>query len=193
MVGLFTSSVSIFILFIGFASESYIKISTIKRRESINEIISNCIIISLSIFLFFFTLLFFFKENLEKIFGVHQHFVFVTLVVSFNHLIQSFLLGYYQANDEASKYVKLSIFSLILNICLSIFLVVLIYGTYHGRVYAIAATSFIMCAMSIFFLAKENLIRVKFKKSVTYDILLFTLPLFPHTCLLYTSPSPRDS
>lgn len=103
-------------------------------------------------------------------------------IFCFISFFNTLLLLEYQLNNEPYKYVSITISSVILNLLLTIFLVVLLKFDYIGRLisqYFVLLFFFIISFNFLYF--KRKRIVKKVNKEYIKDSLLFGLPLIPHS------------
>jgi O-antigen/teichoic acid export membrane protein len=105
----------------------------------------------------------------------------VLVFISLSIVIQNTYLNLVQARQESKRYIRIQIFSTLMNLGLSLFLVVLIGMDWQGRMIAILVSGAVIAALSLHGLAARfRLLRFTFDKESFHAILSFGVPLIPH-------------
>lgn len=124
---------------------------------------------------------YFLSDDIGLLLSIPIPWIYLALVISFANFIIQLRLGQWQIREQALKFGTMQVSQSILNFIFSVILVIMLKHGAQGRVDAIFATSVSYALLSIFFLYKDNLVKLTIiRKDYISDALSFGLPLVPH-------------
>jgi len=144
------------------------------------EYIWNCLIILIISSLFTLILYFLLRNQISKWTGIPKEWIWTVVLISFFQFIILSLLAVYQARMQSKKYMYFQVSIASLNICLSLFFVVLLLMKWEGRILAQIVSTVLIGLLASFILIKEH---IYFKLNAKYikHSLQFGIPLIPYT------------
>jgi len=107
--------------------------------------------------------------------------VSVLVFISLGIVIQTIYLSLVQARQEPKRYIKIQIFSTLINLSLSLFLVVSLGMNWQGRMLAVLLSGVVIAIVCLYGLANRlRLLQLAFDKESLNALLSFGVPLIPH-------------
>ena len=143
--------------------------------------IFNAIIVNL-VLSFFITIILYLCSPVIK-FYLHfpPKWLWAILIVSIASAFSSLKIKLWLYQNKPVRYGAINIILAILNIILTFFLLFFVWMDWKGRIAGIVVAEVIVAVISFLYLLKEDGINPKIDYSYIKDILIFGLPLYPHS------------
>lgn len=123
-----------------------------------------------------------FEQQLSEFLGIPSLWILASVLISSLSCIVSLRLGQWQIRGEARWYGVLQVFIGLLNMLLSLLLVIELNKGAEGRIAALVVSTIITAIISLFFLYKDKLLKIRnWNYIYIKEILNFGVPLIPHT------------
>lgn len=165
----------------GVISVNYYKIS----KEELSKYIFNALslIIGSSIIVFF--LFYIFKTQIYINFRIPYIYTILIIVMALASTLTTMNLSLWRLEENPVHFGIYQISQTILNILISLFLVINLGMGWIGRIQGMLISAIIFGIFSLFILFKRGYLKINFDSTIRKAILLFGLPLIPHTLSLW--------
>ncbi len=181
-LALFTTIVQLLDFFVALQTQGFFSISYFQHKgEQFRQDTSSISVILVTCTTLLGVVLFIFQDTLSRLFSLPTLFIWYALIASFINIYYNLFKDYLRIQEKVVRYGILSIGFALMNFVLSIFLVVNQEQGWEGRIYASVICTIVFGVLGFFVLYKSNL----FAKHITWNgtkmILLWGIPLIPHT------------
>ncbi len=172
---------SIFLIAIGVEQYNYVSVNFYsKTPEDIRIYVSNIIMVSFLIFVFFLIISISLSSYFLTIGGVSIQWIVLSVIVAFFQFLSQLGLTLWQLKNEAVRYGLYQVLHSLVNYTLSIFLIAHFGLGESGRILGIMLAAVLFGSYSIFYIAKQKLIAWNFSFKDIKSSLVYSLPLVPH-------------
>lgn len=182
----YTIYTSILLIIIGLGVQSAISsIFYSLKPEELRTYISNCIYL---IFITFFISLVFimvFSNQIKDFLPISTNYLLVGSVVALGQAITAVNMVIWQLEEKAFFFGGYQISQTIFNVGLSVFFLVILGMKWDGRVDALVYTSVLFGFISLIMLIKRNYFKISKNFPYFNEILMFCLPLIPHSISMW--------
>lgn len=127
------------------------------------------------------TIIILLQQELSEILSIPSSWIFAAVGISVFGFVSNIRYGQWQIRSEAKKFGLLQVISSLINMLLSLLLVIVLSQGAEGRIDAQIITSVIIGIMALFFLYKDNLLKLRvWNPGYIKEALAFGIPLIPH-------------
>lgn len=186
----YNALINLLIPFIGINLMSSLQIIYVKKKQEVGSYISNGILVTVLMTLFFTGLSLLFRNQLSHATGIPVYFIYLTaLYAAYNNIVEV-LLALWRMEDKAIHYGIFRVGRTIVE--LSIALVLIIQYNYHfeGSILAISYSYGIGALLALLFLFRQKLLVFQVNRAHIQHLFAYGLPLIPHVlsgvAIMYT-------
>lgn len=183
-LNLFYTSVSVVSFVICLCTSGIISIKYFKvTRDVLSKYINAVLIVTLIVSALLIASVSFFHSFIKDVAGVEMPMQLWCIYLCATAIVYNLLLDVYRLEEKSIKYGIFTVVSTLLNICASLFFVIVLNQDWYGRVEAniIAATVFIIIGIYLL-IRKKYLTLSKPTTEIYKETLAYGIPLIPHSC-----------
>jgi len=182
VANMFVVLYSFYAPFVGLSVHGLVQVKYFKRESvDLPVFIANAIYLLIVSSVCCFIITFLFSHKISTIAGFPENWLYVVIVFSFLQFIYMTVLRLIQSQQKPFHYGIYQISITIINFTLSLVFVVLWRMGWEGRVMGQFLAMVISAVYAIYFLLKNNLLRLKYNKVYFIEALKYGLPLIPHS------------
>lgn len=182
----YTIYTSILLILIGLGVQSAISASFFKlTSELLVKYISNCIYLIFVSFLITVFLIYIFRDNISEFLPIPTNYLLMGAIVGVCQAITSVNMVIWQLEEKPISFGTYQITQTALNVGLSLIFLILLGMKWEGRLDALIYTSILFGIISFFLLYKRGYLVFKSEFPFFKEILLFCLPLIPHSVSMW--------
>lgn len=122
----------------------------------------------------------FFSNEINSLFGIHQHILILIPLFALFRVIPLITLVLFQSQQKPITYLSFSVGQTIIDFAVSALLVISYKLGYLGRLYGIYGAFLIASIAGLFYLLKHDFITLKITTQKLRQVASFGLPLIPH-------------
>ncbi|MEP7163348.1 MAG: polysaccharide biosynthesis C-terminal domain-containing protein [Ferruginibacter sp.] len=146
-------------------------------KDDFRSFFTTGFIMPLTVTLFSFIILFFFREQLQKAYGFPGMFVWLIPAITFLTFCNEQLLSLARNNNEPNVYLKANISRTVLELGSSFVLVVVFARRWEGRIEGILIAYVLLFFYAIYYFNKKNYLFGRIKKKYILDELVYAVPI----------------
>ncbi len=183
-LNLFYTSVSVVSFVICLCTSGIVSIKYFKvTREVLSKYINVVLITTLVVSAVLLASVSFFHPFIKSVAGITLPMQMWCIYLCATAVIYNLLLDIYRLEEKSIKYGAFTVVSTLLNICASLFLVIVLNQDWYGRVEAnVIASSFFLLIGVYLLIRKRYLTTAKPTKEIYKETLSYGVPLIPHSC-----------
>lgn len=179
-VATFQILLAVSIVFIGLNFHGAVGVNFFKmEKEKLKIYSGNVILLLLTNFIMVFFLLLVFKPLISRWVTFPESWLPVVAVIALAQSLCTLLLTIWQVENRALSYGLFQILQTVINVCASLFFVVVLGWKWQGRLTGIIVASTCFACISTIVL-KKKYVTFHFHKSYAKDALYYGIPLIPH-------------
>lgn len=180
-LSMFNTMVALFLIVVSFATNGYGSISYFNdTKEDFKNSISIILLYGvISLFVIALPIVFIIYVPVIDI-PFSSYYCWYALLIAFCLFVFGIHQDYYRVQEKIRAYGVFNCGSAVANMILSIFLVVIVFHTWEGRMYAYLGCSVALCIISLILLNKDKLLVVPTNKKKWKEILFWGIPMIPH-------------
>lgn len=181
-LNLFNTFITLIGIFISLCTTSYIGVSFFKKdREALKKIIDIALLTSTGMLFLLAGLISLFPDFFSKIVGVDFRYLWIALLVCYFQVFNTVNLDIWRLEEKPVSYGIYSVCVVVLNFCITLFLVAGLHWGWLGRLYAQFYVAILFFIISIVFLIRRKYLVFKWPEfSLFKETFLYALPIIPH-------------
>ncbi len=186
VLSLFSSNLMLIAPFVGLgmiqsSSADFFK----KNKEDFSRAFTANFLISLFLTCIASVILYFFRDLLQKKFGLPDSFAFIIPFIAFLIFCGEQLFTLIRNRNEVKKFGSAGITKAIIEYGVSVILVVFFFQGWQGRVWGIAISLLVINILGFFYYAKHNYLNFKFTLHHVWDEVKFGIPVITYQLCVF--------
>lgn len=185
-LSLYNTFGSVVALVMGCCTSGYFSISYFQNSfEEFKKDFTSITLIYIGTFILLSFLLLFVQDKLSKFIGLPPYLLWIALVLGVLSFFFSIHQDWYRIREQIWKYGACTCGNAVGDALFSIIFVIFCTWGWMGRIYSSIVCTVILAIFSIVIFARENLFTFDFSKERFKKILLFGIPLLPHSSIFF--------
>ena len=181
-LGIFTILITLFNSLISISSSGAIQSEYYQvEKSTLSQIITNALFLNFLLFIFFFVFTYIFNYQFYSFTSISSSILLLIPIIAFLNIIPQILLIIFQSENKPIFFGILSLTQAGFNLFITIILVVLFKMNWIGRVYSLLIVALFFSLFGLIVLYKKGYLIFRYNFKFIKLVLLFGLPLIPHT------------